>query len=100
MNTIDWKIHKKLLDVGGVGPVVYYIPARGVTRLSDSYVILNLISGGRTVVYGRPGNRRQAISLADGIIDYDILTPERYERAERIWNEFWKGKKNGTENDM
>lgn len=99
----EWKTHKKLLDAGGLGPLVYHIPARGISRLSDAYRILELISGGRTVVYGRPGGKRQTVSRVDGIIDYDILTPDRLERAERVLNEFyafWKGEQNGTEKDV
>lgn len=90
----EWKTHKKLLDAGGLGPLVYHIPARGISRLSDAYRILELISGGRTVVYGRPGGKRQTIYPGGGIIDYDILTTDRLERAERVLNEFyafWKG---------
>lgn len=99
----EWVTHKKLLDAGGLGPVVYYIPARGGSRLSDAYRVLGLVSGGRTVVYERPGGKRQTISRVDGIIDYDILTPDRLERAERILNEFYaflKGERNGTEKDV
>lgn len=93
MNCLDWKLHKKLLDAGGLGPMVYYIPARGMSRLSDAYRILELCASGRTVVYGRPGGKRTMMSPGEGIMDYDMLTPERYERADKILNEFWRGKR-------
>lgn len=101
MTSIDWKIHKKLLDAGGLGPVVYIWPARASGKLSaEREKIERLLKEGRTVVCGRPGKPTRGITFTGVLLDFDILTPERYERAERIWNEFWKGKKNGTENDM
>lgn len=81
VNSYDWKIHKKLLDGGGLGPVVYIIPARGNGKIeTERERIAELIASGRTVVYGR--------------VDRDMLTPERYERAERILQEFLKGERN------
>lgn len=90
----NWKIHKKLLDAGGLGPVVYILPARGGSKLSaERERYLELLEGGRTVVYGRPDNRKKLVGARQPWIleDRDILTPEAYERAERIWNEYWKG---------
>ena len=82
----DWKIHKRLLDAGGLGPVVYIWLPRTNRNLSLEYQrYLELQSAGRTVVYVRPGDHKNR----------DILTPGRYERAERIWNEFWKDKRKG-----
>lgn len=69
MTSYDWKIHKKLIDAGGLGPVVYVIPARGSGKIdTEREMIAELLASGRTVV----------------IRDRDMLTPERYERAERI----------------
>lgn len=98
MNGLDWKIQKRLLDVGGLGPVVYYIPARGVSRLSDVYRILELRASGRTVVYVRPQDSKKLLGARQPWVmrDRDVLTPERYERADRIFNEYWRGKRNET----
>lgn len=87
MLNINWKIHKRLLDAGGLGPVVYILPARGGSKLSmERERCLQLLAEGRMVVYVRPNPRPKSI-----FIDRDILTPERYERAERIWNEVCGG---------
>jgi NDP-sugar pyrophosphorylase family protein len=93
----DWKIHKKLLDAGGLGSVVYILPARCNNKLALEQEIVNkLLSEGRTVVYGRPKQRQlRGTSFAGICVDIDILTPEAYERAERIWNEYWKNKHKG-----
>lgn len=54
MISYDWKIHKKLLDGGGLGPVVYVIPARGGCKIeTEREIIAELLASGRTVVYGR-----------------------------------------------
>ena len=90
----DWKIQKKLLDMGGLGPVVYICKARASCKQAlEREDVKELLAGGRTVVYVRPekhtklpGSRKPWI-----VLDRDILTPEQYERADRIWNEFWKG---------
>lgn len=60
---------------------------------------LELVAGGREVVYVRPGENLQGSRKQWLILDRDVLTPERYERAERIWNEFWKGKRKGVTHD-
>ena len=101
MNTCDWEIHKKLLDGGGLGPVVYiYLPRTNRNLSLEHQRYLELIAGGREVVYVRPGDYKKLQGSRKQwlILDRDILTPERYERAERIWNEFWKGKRKGEEN--
>ena len=92
MFTNDWKIHKKLLEAGGKGSVIYYIPARGGGKMDD---ISRLLAEDRTVVYVRPRENRTIVF--DSWNDLDILTPERYERAERILNEYWKGKRDEKE---
>ena len=86
MTSLDWKIQKRLLDAGGLGPIIYILPARGNGKLArDRERISELLSSGRTVVYGRP---KRSI-----FVDKDILTPERYEQTDRILNELLKGEK-------
>lgn len=78
MTSISWKIEKRLLEAGGLGTVVYVIPARGGGKLSAEREKVNkFLVEGRKIVYGRP--------------DYDMLTPEQYERADRILNYILKG---------
>lgn len=92
----DWKIQKKLLEAGGLGPVVYIWKGRAsCKRTLEREDVKELLAGGRTVVYGRPERYKKLLGSRKPWIlpDRDILTPERYERAERIWNEFWKGEK-------
>lgn len=91
----DWKIAKKLLDAGGLGSVVYIMPARGQGKMwAQLDLYAKLLSEGRTVVYGRPNEPRRCISYIDSMLDYDILTPEALERADRIWRAYWEGRKN------
>lgn len=93
----NWKIHKRLLDAGGLGPVVYIYPARANGKLLlQRKIEAELLASGRTVIYVKPDKRPvRGVTLAGVFVDRDILTPERYERAERIWNEFWKNKRKG-----
>lgn len=92
----DWKIQKKLLDAGGLGPVVYILPARGGSKFSvEREKYLQLLASGRQVVYVLPekhsnlaGSRKPWL-----LEDRDILTPERYELADRFWNEYWNWRK-------
>ena len=91
-STIDWKIHKKLGEAGGIGPIIYILQARGNGKLHKQRELEDkFLASGRKVVYVQPDkNRQRGFTLAGAIIDLDILTPERCERAERIWNEYWK----------
>jgi hypothetical protein len=94
MNSCEWKIHKKLLDSGGLGPVVYVVPARGSGKLSaERERVASLLASGRKVVYVRPGESKRSYGgrQAWSLPDKDILAPERYERAEKLLNEFLKG---------
>ena len=87
----DWKIHKRLLDAGGLGSTVCIMPARGQGKMwAQLELYAKLLSEGRTVICGRPDKKRRAVSWTDCVIDYDILTPEALERADRIWREYWK----------
>jgi hypothetical protein len=90
---VDWKIHKKLLDAGGLGPVVYIIPGRANGTSFRAYKqYLELISAGRTVVYVSPEKHKRLVGGRSKwvLVDRDVLTPEGYERAERIWNAYWE----------
>ena len=95
---LDWKISKKLIDAGGLGPRVYITIPRynGRTYATQKYCEY-LLSQGRQVIFTQPnprGVQLQGRTLRDVIIDKDILPPpESYARAERIWNEYWKENK-------
>lgn len=67
MLSIDWKIQKKLLDAGGLGPVVYILRPRANNCMSRALMReLELLMSGRTVIYVQPRIIR----------DRDILTPK------------------------
>jgi hypothetical protein len=87
----NWKIHKRLLDAGGLGPVVYHIPPRNGFLYDDIFTIERLVSTGRTVVYGRPGGKRSIFSPDYRENAFAEFTWDRYKRAEMIFHEFWKG---------
>ena len=91
----DWKIAKKLLDAGGLGSVVYIMPARGQCKMwAQLDLYAKLLAEGRTVVYVQPNEPRRGFTYAGWIIDYDILTPDALERADRIWRAYWERRKN------
>lgn len=94
--SIDWKIQKRLLDAGGLGPVVYILRPRTNSCMSRARMReLELRVRGRTVIYVQPQEPKNLLGSRKPWVvrDRDILTPEGYERAERIWNEFWKERK-------
>lgn len=98
MINLGWKTHKKLLEAAEKGRSIYICSARGQNKTeTERRLIEELLTGGRTVVYVRPGDHKKLQGSRKPWLlrDRDILTPERYERAERIWNEFWKEKRNG-----
>ena len=86
MNTIDWKIHKKLLDAGGVGDRVYILQGRGSGKLeTERKMIERLEAAGRTVIELRPGDIQKARRMSAPVPDFDLLTDEkRQERAHWI----------------
>ena len=92
---LDWKIGKKLLDAGGLGPRVYiHLPRHmGRQHLLNEYCKY-LLNQGRQVVIMRPqkpeGYQLQGMAYKYAFIDKDILSPESYARAERIWNAWWR----------
>ena len=93
ITTHDWKIQKRLFDAGGLGSVVYILPARGGSKLSaERERYLQLLAGGRTVVYVRSNKRARLLGAKQPwfLQDRDMLTPEQYERADKIWNNFWR----------
>ena len=92
--SLDWKIGKKLIEAGGLGSRVYiHLPRNhGRTQLLRMYYE-QLLNQGRQVIIMQPNRKPvglQAVSYADIIVDHDILSPESYARAERIWKEYWK----------
>lgn len=92
----NWKLHKKLIDAGGLGPAVYICSARANGKLATQRMIESeLRASGRTVVYVRPQEPKKLLGARKSwvVMDRDVLTPEHYERAERIWNEYWKGER-------
>jgi hypothetical protein len=87
----DWKIHKRLLDAGGLGSSVYIMPARGQGKLyAQLELYAKLLAEGRTVIYRLPDKLHRPACVVGDILDYDILTPAALERADRIWREYWK----------
>lgn len=93
--SLDWKIGKKLLDAGGLGGRVYiHLPRHhGRQQLLDDYCKYLLNQGRQVVVMHskKPeGYQLQSMAYKYAFIDKDILSPESYARAERIWNEYWK----------
>ena len=103
MTSLDWKIQKKLLDGGGTGGAVYILAARANNKLSrEREMIEKLRAEGRTVVYVRPQDPKKLLGSRKPwpILDRDILTPEQYERADRMWKEYWKEKRYGREKDL
>lgn len=96
MTSSDWKIHKKLLDAGGLGSVVYILPARANGKMAaEREMVDELLASGRKVVYVRPEKKPvRGITLAGVLLDDGILSWERYERADRILQEILKGERN------
>lgn len=91
--SLDWKIGKKLIEAGGLGPRVYIWTPRAASRTVSYEQYLNYLFDRRQVVImpaNKPkGVQLQGIGLYNAIIDKDTLTPESYARAERIWKEYW-----------
>jgi hypothetical protein len=88
MASTDWRIQKRLVEGGGLGPVVYRVPSRGGFSFDDIFEVERLISTGRTIVYGRPGGKRSIFSPDYRETAFAEFTWDRCERAEIIFNEF------------
>lgn len=93
--SLDWKIAQKLIEGGGLGPRVYvHLPRNhGRQQLLDEYCKYLLAQGRQVVIMPskKPeGYQLQGLAYQYLFIDKDILTPESYARAERIWKEYWK----------
>lgn len=94
MFSCDWQIHKKLLDAGGLGPVVYIYPARGSCKLeTERREVERLLVSGRQVVYVRPEDPKSLLGSRNPwtLRDKDILAPNQLERANEILKKFLKG---------
>lgn len=86
LSSIDWKIHKKLLDGGGIGDRVYICQGRGSGKLeTERQMIERLEAAGRTVIQLRPEDIRTARRMSTPVPDFDLLFDEkRQERAHWI----------------
>lgn len=93
--SLDWKIGKKIIEAGGLGPRVYICFPRhcGRQRLMDDYCTTLLNQGRQVVIMSSKkleGYQLQGMAYKYAFIDKDSLSLESYARAERIWNEYWK----------
>lgn len=86
MNTIDWKIHKKLLDAGGIGDRVYICQGRGCGKVETRRrMIEELEAKGKTVIQLSLKDIQKARTMSTPVPDFDLLTDEkRQERAHWI----------------
>lgn len=89
--SLDWKIVKKLIEAGGLGPRVYIRFPRNRFYWRECEMLLSQY---RQVVLQRSNRNDPPIAMqwmpSGGVFfDHDILSRESYERAERIWNEYW-----------
>lgn len=84
----DWRIHKRLVEAGGISERIYIYNARGGCKfIGYQELLVDLLSTGRKVVYVRRDDIMRDNGYRDTIMDEDILTLERYERADRLINE-------------
>lgn len=89
MSSYDWSIHKKLINCGGMGPVVYIHKARGNNKPFENYKqLVSIMRAGKRVVHVCPVDTVKTTSTPSYLLDMDILTPDRLDRAERILDEF------------
>lgn len=77
MNPYDWKIHKKLMDAGGVGERIYIYTGRGNGKtFRQQEVIDELIAAGKEVYAVRrdhtPEPDLSIDKIKEAIVDYDI----------------------------
>lgn len=98
MSYIDWKIDKRLVEAGGLGKTVYYIPARGSCRI-DWRLLHELAEGGRDVkvVTSRkyepklyPADRK---TIEDAIFQFELYSlmvkPWQDPYYEELWNQLF-----------
>lgn len=93
-SSLDWKIAQKLIEGGGLGPRVYIWTPRANGRTVTFEQYMKHIYDRRQVVM-MPAKKPEGVQLHGAtlrsvVIDRDILSPESYARAERIWSEYWK----------
>ena len=83
MSSYDWSIHKKLINCGGMGPVVYIHKARGNNKPFESYIqLVSMMRAGKRVVYVYPVDTVKTTSIPSNLPDMDILTPDDCKRGE------------------
>ena len=98
MSYIDWKIDKRLVEAGGLGKMVYYIPARGSCR-TNWRLLHELVEGSRDVraVTSRkyepklyPVDRK---TIQDAIFQFELYSlmvkPWQDPRYEELWNQLF-----------
>ena len=83
LSSVDWRIHKKLLDGGGIGDRVYICHGRGSGKTeTQRQLIEELESKGKNVVLLSLNDMRTTHTYKPGpVSDFDLLTDEK--RAER-----------------
>lgn len=83
LSSVDWQIHKKLLDGGGIGDKVYICHGRGSGKTeTQRQLVEELESKGKDVVLLSLNNMRTTRTYKPGpVSDFDLLTDEK--RAER-----------------
>ena len=83
LSSVDWRIHKKLLDGGGIGDKVYICHGRGSGKTeTQRQLIEELESKGKDVVLLSLNDMRTTRTYKPGpVSDFDLLTDEK--RAER-----------------
>lgn len=83
MTSLEWKIHKKLLDAGGKDSSIYICWGRGSGKSeTERRLIEELQAEGRTVVHVRLEDLRIGRTMPAPVPDLDILEQDRLERAE------------------
>lgn len=87
LSSVDWRIHKKLLDGGGIGDRVYICHGRGSGKTeTQRQLVEELRAKGKDVVLLSLDTMRETRTYKPGpVSDIDLLTDaERLERSDRI----------------
>ena len=85
-SNLPWKIHKRLLDAGGLGDTVYILPARGNGKIeAQRQLVEDLLKKGKDVVLLPLEDLRNARTKPAPVPDFDLLLEEdRLSRANGI----------------
>ena len=87
LSSVDWRIHKKLLDGGGIGDRVYICHGRGSGKTeTQRQLVEELESKGKDVVLLSLDTMRETRTYKPGpVSDLDLLTDEdRRARSDEI----------------